>query len=144
MIGVFCKSYSNFTVALRGPADGSPADGRPADGRGSRKADVREMAERGVLSETAEGSETAERSSDAGGGMLGKFAVTGVDSDKTGLVDMMATGSEVLLRERQVSSQVNDSMRCSPVDLQEVGGGQASLGGWRSAGEVQEGGQMDI
>lgn len=66
-MGVFCISYSNLRVALKGPAEGRPADGRPDDGRGSRKADVREMADRGVS--TAEGSETAERSSEGGGGM---------------------------------------------------------------------------
>jgi hypothetical protein len=38
----------------------------------------------------AEGSEMADRSSEADGGCWGKFAVTGVDSDKVGLTDMMA------------------------------------------------------
>ena len=73
-------------VALNGPAERRPAEGS-AD-RGSRKADVREMADRGVRSDRAEGSVTAERSSSVGRGILGKLAVTGVDSFKTGLVDM--------------------------------------------------------
>lgn len=106
VMGVFCSSYSSLTVALRGPR---PADGRPAEGIGSRKADVREMAESGVLSDTADGSETAERSSVADGGILGKFAVTGVDSERTGLTDMMATRLEILLLEPR--SQVKQMTR---------------------------------
>jgi len=98
VMGVLSSSYSSLTVALRGP---SPADGRPAEGMGSRKADVREMAERGVLSDTADGSDMAERSSDAEGGMLGKFAVTGVDSERMGLTDMMTARLEMLLLERR-------------------------------------------
>jgi hypothetical protein len=68
-MGVFCKSCSSLMVALNGPAEGSPAEGSPEEGMGSRKADVLEMADKGVLEETAEGSETAERSSEPDGGM---------------------------------------------------------------------------
>lgn len=91
-MGVLMRSCSCLRVALKGPADGRPAEGRPDEKRGSRNADERETAERGVLSDTAEGSDTADRSSEAEGGMWGKFAVTGVDSDKVGLTDMMAVG----------------------------------------------------
>jgi len=118
VIGVFSRSCSILTVALRGPAEGRPAEGSPAERKGSRNADVREIADRGVLSDTAEGSDTAERASAGGGGMLGKFAVTGVDSVNVGLVDMMecASGVEVDRRCRtgrcgtQLSRQVNDLM----------------------------------
>jgi len=67
-MGVFRRSCSNLMVALKGPAEGSPAEGSPDEGMGSRKADVRDTAERGVR-ETAEGSEVAERRSEADGGM---------------------------------------------------------------------------
>lgn len=67
-MGVFRRSGSNLMVALKGPAEGSPAEGSPDEGMGSRKADVRDTAERGVR-ETAEGSEVAERRSEADGGM---------------------------------------------------------------------------
>jgi hypothetical protein len=89
-MGVFWRSCSSLIVALKGPAEGSPAEGSPDEGIGSRKADVRETADKGVFAETAEGSDTAERSSGGGGGILGKFAVTGVDSLRAGLDDMMA------------------------------------------------------
>lgn len=89
-MGVFCRSCSSFSVALKGPAERSPAEGRPDEGIGSRNADVREMADRGVFPDIADGSDTAERSSEAGGAILGKFAVTGVDSLRAGLDDMMA------------------------------------------------------
>lgn len=75
-------------VALKGPADRRPAEGSPDDGIGSLKADVLEIADKGVR-ETAEGSEMAERSSEGGGGMLGKFAVFGVEIVRVGLDDMM-------------------------------------------------------
>jgi hypothetical protein len=70
VIGVFWRSCSILMVALKGPAEGSPAEGSPAGkGSRSRKADVLEMADRGVFAETAEGSDTADRSSEADGGM---------------------------------------------------------------------------
>jgi hypothetical protein len=69
VMGVFWRSCSSLMVALKGPADGRPAEGSPEEGMGSRKADVREMADRGVFDETAEGSDTAERSSEADGGI---------------------------------------------------------------------------
>jgi len=90
VIGVFWRSCSSLMVALKGPAEGSPAEGSPEEGMGSRKADVREMADRGVFAETAEGKDTADRSSEADGGILGKFAVRGVDTLKVGLADMLA------------------------------------------------------
>ena len=90
VMGVFRRSCSSLIVALKGPAEGRPADGSPAEGIGSRKADVREMAERGVLRETADGSDTADRSSEAGGGIWGKFAVRGVETRRLGLADMLA------------------------------------------------------
>ena len=71
-MGVFSKSCSSLMVALKGPAEGSPAEGSPDEGMGSRKsrkADVREMADKGVFTETAEGSDTAERRSDVDGGI---------------------------------------------------------------------------
>lgn len=68
-MGVFCRSCSSLSVALKGPAEGSPAEGNPEVGIGSRKADVREMADRGVFPDIAEGSDTAERSSEAEGGL---------------------------------------------------------------------------
>jgi hypothetical protein len=68
VMGVFWRSCSSLMVALNGPAEGRPAEGRP-EGMGSRKADVRETADRGVFDETAEGSDTAERSSEADGGI---------------------------------------------------------------------------
>ena len=70
VMGVFRRSCSSLIVALNGPAEGRPAEGNPDDGIGSRKADVRETAERGVLRDTAEGSDTADRSSDAEGGAM--------------------------------------------------------------------------
>lgn len=88
-MGVFCKSCSSLMVALKGPAEGRPAEGRPDEGRGSRKAEVLEMADNGVFRETAEGREVAERSSDADGGILGKFAVRGVDTRSVGRFDMV-------------------------------------------------------
>ncbi len=58
--------------------------------RGSRKAEDLETADSGVLSESAEGSDTADRSSEeAERSFWGKFAVTGVDSDRVGLTDMV-------------------------------------------------------
>lgn len=96
VMGVFWSSCSSLIVALKGPAEGSPAEGRPEVGIGSRKAEVREMADSGVLLETAEGSETADRSSEADGGILGKFAVRGVDTLKLGRVDMLG-GLSVLV-----------------------------------------------
>lgn len=89
-MGVFWRSCSILMVALKGPAEGRPAEGSPDEGIGSRKADVRETADRGVFAETAEGSDTADRSSEADGGILGKFAVRGVDTLRVGLVDMLA------------------------------------------------------
>lgn len=67
MIGVFWSS-SNLSVALYGPADGKPAEGNP-DRMGSRKADDRDTADSGVLSEIAEGREMADLSSEADGGL---------------------------------------------------------------------------
>ena len=90
VMGVFRRSCSSLIVALKGPAEGRPAEGSPAEGMGSRKADVREMAERGVLRETADGSDTADRSSEADGGIWGKFAVRGVETRRLGLADMLA------------------------------------------------------
>ena len=61
-MGVFWSS--NLRVALKGPAEGRPAEGSPC-ARGSRKADEREMADKGVLSEMAEGKDTADRRSES-------------------------------------------------------------------------------
>jgi hypothetical protein len=69
VMGVFRRSCSSLSVALNGPAERRPAEGSPHDGIGSRKAEVRETADRGVFAETAEASDIAERSSDADGGM---------------------------------------------------------------------------
>ena len=96
VIGVFWRSFSNLSVALKGPADGKPADGRPEEKRGSRNADDLDTADNGVLSESAEGSDTADRASETEGGRCGKFAVTGVDSDRVGLTDMIAIGTSTI------------------------------------------------
>jgi hypothetical protein len=69
VMGVFWRSCSSLMVALKGPAEGRPAEGSPEDRIGSRKAELRETAERGVVVETAEGSDAAERSSEGVGGM---------------------------------------------------------------------------
>lgn len=110
VIGVFWRSCSSLIVALKGPAEGRPAEGSPEEGMGSRKADVREMAERGVLTETAEGSDTADRSSEVDGGMCGKLAVRGVDTLRLGLADMLAVSrraktGECLSRHRVLNWQ---------------------------------------
>jgi hypothetical protein len=78
---------------------------------GSRKADVLEIADNGVLAETADGNDTADRSSEADGGMWGKFAVRGVDTLKVGLADMLA-GCMVVVK-RKVGVCVPSMVRLS-------------------------------
>lgn len=111
-MGVLRRSCSSLIVALNGPAEGSPAEGSPEEGMGSRKADVLEIADKGVLAETADGNDTADRSSEADGGMWGKFAVRGVDTLKVGLADMLA-GCMVVVVERRVGVCVPSMVRLS-------------------------------
>jgi hypothetical protein len=119
-MGVLRRSCSSLIVALKGPAEGSPAEGSPEEGMGSRNADVREIADRGVPAETADGNDTADRSSEADGGMWGKFAVRGVDTLRVGLVDMLAGGMVV---ERKVGVCVPSMVRLSNWQSTHLGGG---------------------
>ena len=72
------------------------------------------MADKGVLSEMADGSEIADLRSVADGGYcacLGKLAVTGVDSDRVGLTDMMALVLSVLCKSSRKSGLVKRMTR---------------------------------